>query len=98
MTTDIPPERNLQQLISAMISNVPGDDYIDKLHHLNNCKCCTRHQINKPCIFSRWIDTDESSTISNIPNCTCNCRHIARFICRRAPFRPPSPDSTTTNL
>jgi hypothetical protein len=37
------------------------------LTKLHYCDCCYRHQIDKPCIPK---------------NCTCDCRHTARMICR----------------
>lgn len=47
---------------------------------LNACKCCSRHNTNKPKKLEPWIET----TFNNIQitPCNCNCRHLARFICR----------------
>jgi len=47
---------------------------------LNACKCCDRHQINKPCTLSKYISSDEPLNQNTI--CICACRHTARFICR----------------
>lgn len=58
-------------------------DQSSVLKTLNACKCCQRHQINKPKNLSyvgdqywgeyNWYKTN---------NCKCNCRHLSRFICR----------------
>lgn len=53
------------------------NDIITFLYH---CDCCKRHSYNKPAIFSPWI---EKSCLNNPENdCDCDCRHLARFICR----------------
>lgn len=52
----------------------------DILISLNACKCCTKHQINKPNIIEPWVDTEFHGT-QDI-QCSCPCRHLARFICR----------------
>jgi len=44
------------------------------------CKCCKRHQINKPTSFKLWYDTEFNYTQET--NCNCACRHISRFLCR----------------
>lgn len=74
--------------IHFMIDNVPGNTFQDKLNHLANCNCCERHQLNKPILFVHWYDTSFSNNQLNNP-CTCNCRHIARFICRQTIVPPP---------
>jgi hypothetical protein len=52
------------------------------LTQLHYCDCCTRHQINKPCVPKRWVTT-RFPTISNLDdNCMCDCRFMARMICR----------------
>lgn len=52
----------------------------DVLTTLNACKCCVRHQINKPTKMESWVDTEYHDT-QETP-CSCPCRHLARFICR----------------
>ena len=52
----------------------------DVLTTLNSCKCCVRHQINKPKNMAPWIETGFNDTRNR--QCSCPCRHLARFICR----------------
>jgi hypothetical protein len=84
--------------IQQILDNVPGDSLPDKLNHLSNCNCCQRHQVNKPTIFHVWYETPYHND-SSIHTCMCNCRHVARFICRQAdgynspPIRSNTPNS-----
>ncbi len=48
---------------------------------LANCKCCDRHQIKKPLILEKYINS-EISERTHQPECDCKCRHLSRFICR----------------
>ena len=52
----------------------------DVIITLNACKCCKKHQINKPKNMVHWMET-EFNDRQNI-HCSCPCRHLARFICR----------------
>lgn len=67
------------------INNINGSTYQDKLNFLNMCNCCERHQIDKPFVFTYWNETPLKFTQHN--NCYCNCRHMARWICRL--YEPP---------
>lgn len=49
---------------------------------LNNCKCCERHQINKPKTLEKYTETKFKGDDKNKYDCYCACRHSARFICR----------------
>lgn len=49
---------------------------------LNSCKCCKRHQINKPYELVHWIENQTNLNTTQNKNCNCPCRHLARFICR----------------
>lgn len=51
------------------------------LRVLNLCKCCDRHQINRPNKLKKWIELDINNNQEN-HICECNCRHLARYICR----------------
>lgn len=73
---------NLNLTIRLLIADVPGDTYQDKLDYLSNCKCCKRHQINKPSVFTIWQET-EFHYNEKVYSCMCDCRHLARFICRQ---------------
>ena len=60
------------------------DQLNDLLIACKICDCCEKHQINKPLIFSPWVET--TPTIKNkVKECSCDCRHIARWICRQHP-------------
>lgn len=82
------------------INVLDGDSMEAKLAILNQCKCCDRHQINKPNTFAPWQDCESSQglglyewTGQNLL-CECDCRHMARWICR-ACTDDSSPTQTT---
>ncbi len=50
-----------------------------------SCRCCTRHQINKPTTWSEYFDYNNNLSIYEHTSCNCNCRHLARMICRKHP-------------
>lgn len=56
------------------------------LNILSQCDCCQRHQENKPVVLAKWIDLPISEVqtrqMGESEWCHCDCRHIARFICR----------------
>jgi hypothetical protein len=47
-----------------------------------SCKCCPKHQVNKPTHFDKYkyVETEFHGTQKT--NCFCSCRHNARMICR----------------
>ena len=61
---------------------IPGSNLREKLQHVANCNCCERHQINKPRVLAPWVDTPWNNSNNLIYHCNCDCRHLARFICR----------------
>jgi len=79
----MPTGRDLHSILQQMFDDVPGNSYQDKLNHLANCNCCERHQLNKPTVFAAWHETPSHNTHATY-TCVCNCRHLARFICRQA--------------
>ena len=68
---------------------IPGKTWKDKLEHCAACKCCERHQFKKPTSFVAWTETPLKDSVRT---CVCDCRHMARFICRQAPKRPQAED------
>ena len=52
-----------------------------KLNEKAACRCCERHQINKPTKFVPWVELPFHGT--QYTPCECSCRHDARIICRR---------------
>ena len=86
-------EREMDELLSngfnyakllAEIEALDGDSMEEKLAILNQCDCCDRHQQNRPRNFVPWYDRPMvyASTQDRVPSCECDCRHMARFICR----------------
>jgi hypothetical protein len=45
-----------------------------------SCNCCSKHQVNKPKLFDKYVETEFHGTQDT--NCPCPCRHHARMICR----------------
>lgn len=74
-------QENLGALIYNRINCVPGNTYQDKLNFLSTCNCCHRHCMNKPMVFTCWKET--TSEYDGPRDCNCDCRHVARFICRQ---------------
>ena len=58
------------------------EDAQTALNTLSQCNCCQRHQQNKPVVLAKWIELPISERKSDDEECHCDCRHIARFICR----------------
>tara|TARA_Y100001954_G_C15713583_1_gene554341 strand:- start:854 stop:1096 length:243 start_codon:yes stop_codon:yes gene_type:complete len=52
------------------------------LNILSQCDCCQRHQEKKPVVLAKWIELPISERTPDGEVCDCDCRHIARFICR----------------
>lgn len=63
-------------------AKIEGDTWEEKLETCLECKCCNRHNTNKPLCLAPWIDTPFHNTNINSSDCSCPCRHNARFICR----------------
>ena len=63
---------------------VQGQTPHGKLKTLNNCNCCDRHGTNKPNSFTPWIECESNLFMKydQTVQCECNCRHLARMICR----------------
>ena len=55
------------------------------------CSCCEAHKHNKPTTLKPWVELPMDHASPNITNknlngfrnCHCDCRHKARFICRK---------------
>ena len=46
-----------------------------------SCKCCKRHQLNRPKTFQPWYETEFHATQYIYP-CMCPCRSLSRWLCR----------------
>ena len=66
-----------------MFKYIDGETWQEKLDTLNMCDCCERHKKDKPSIISPWKDTPFTFTHLLEHDCDCDCRHIARFMCRQ---------------
>ena len=78
-------ETRPQRLLREAFLKIPGDSWQAKLDHCASCKCCTRHQTFRPSVLVKWSDSDADRAIKlqhRGPKCNCDCRHMARFICR----------------
>lgn len=51
---------------------------------LEKCTCCNRHMDRKPGIIdlTGGFVPEYSVSMTNLNECNCKCRHIARHICR----------------
>jgi len=50
------------------------------------CKCCDRHQVNKPeFLHADWVDAPHTAIQKNfhLGECQCDCRQTMRFMCRQ---------------
>ena len=61
----------------------------DSLRNLSMCKCCDRHQLNRPSIESydrghtdNYTRRSAQKNGGNCANCLCSCRYYAREVCR----------------
>lgn len=62
-----------------------------EIARLATCNCCFAHKNNKPSSLDSWIELQMDHAEPEITNkdengirkCLCNCRHKARFICRK---------------
>ena len=84
-------------LLIEAFQSVPGDTLPEKLRSCATCKCCARHQKDKPRRFVHWAEPPEKSALVSDSDkttmCSCNCRHLARFICRQVPEIPQVEDA-----
>ena len=74
-----------ETLLEESFKKIPGDNWYTKLKHCTSCKCCPRHQTLKPNRLVPWTETETENIIPPWvhTNCECDCRHMARHICRQ---------------
>jgi len=76
--------KRVDPLIRQAFVDSPGHTWEQKLTNCANCVCCVVHQIRKPLYLNPWIETTFRNKYEyNEKMCKCNCRHMARFICRQ---------------
>jgi len=78
----LPPDR--PDCLQQAFLETPGDSWQAKLDHCASCKCCTRHQTFRPRRLVPWTNdlAARDIPISQWTPCKCDCRHLARMICR----------------
>tara|TARA_B100000965_G_scaffold139764_1_gene116346 strand:+ start:228 stop:569 length:342 start_codon:yes stop_codon:yes gene_type:complete len=74
---------SIDEVMKRVLNSIPGENYKEKLEYLSKCNCCERHKKNKPVKFEKWIELPVNNTEEK--TCPCECRHVARFICRQHP-------------
>lgn len=65
--------------------NVHVDDHLHLFNCLKKCKCCDRHQTNRPYNLRVAIsgDDDVDATYNDVEHtCNCRCRHAMRQLSR----------------
>ena len=88
---------NIRFTLSEHLKCIPIDERINLRHDISQCQCCVRHygkqtnenikKIGKPIIKGEKPDFGEIYTLNPRfkrfgTTCTCNCRHVARFLHR----------------
>jgi len=79
--------------VMPVLKLLKGWTWSEKLDRCAACNCCERHQNNKPCEIRVYQDIESGLTrgrqerIDLLDWCPCNCRHMARWICRLAKER-----------
>lgn len=75
-----PPEMN--DALKEMYDSIKGDTIFEKFQTCSDCKCCKRHQINRPvCIYISYQDS-RLPTNKDEYECACSCRHSLRHLNR----------------
>ena len=83
---------NVETLFCEILKNNIYDPE-HTIHLLSTCKCCKRHQIHRPTKLEIYWESEffedwnpQEHTIDKIlekrKECSCMCRHNARWICR----------------
>ena len=71
------PNNTFEEYIRLNISNP-----MNAVRVLDTCKCCERHQKNRPHKLKKWKEFPGSPYNFNNYYCSCQCRQLSRFICR----------------
>ena len=82
----------LDLVLQQAFEKIPGDSWQAKLDSCAACKCCTRHQTFRPRRLVPWTEDMANRDIKihyTSPKCECDCRHMARFICRQVETKCP---------
>lgn len=82
----------LDIVLHQAFEKVPGESWQAKLDSCMACKCCTRHQTFRPRRLVPWTEDMANRDIKihyTGKKCECDCRHMARFICRQVDTKCP---------
>ena len=82
----------LDNVLHQAFEKVPGESWQAKLDSCMACKCCTRHQTFRPRRLVPWTEDVTNRDIKihyTGKKCECDCRHMARFICRQVDTKCP---------
>jgi hypothetical protein len=70
---------DVEKFKNMLLNNTPKQQLLD---YLNECKCCKRHQNNRPYSCSNKYEVKMNKVIITKEGlCECDCRHLARMIC-----------------
>ena len=71
------PEPIVHHVFQEAYDAIPGNTVFEKFQTCKSCKCCSRHQVNKPtCIYITFNTTIPENQDTH--ECMCPCRHFAR--------------------
>ena len=80
----IQKESSIPHALNYYMSRLNLEDHktvvVDILTELHYCHCCNKHQLNKPYLPKKWVT--KQVPVGQILECVCDCRHMARMICR----------------
>lgn len=78
--------------IQQVLDKIPGDSLQAKLDSCAACKCCVRHQTFRPKRLVPWTDDMSKGSKPHYrgKRCECDCRHLARWICREVGNNSPT--------
>lgn len=82
----------IEKRLFEEFDKIPGRTWQEKLDYCSVCKCCPRHQKDKPRVFVPWVETRFNGSFRDENACLCECRHNARWLCRQAPKLPQVED------
>ena len=76
--------KRTSNVIASAIDMILGETDQEKFNTLLKCKCCDRHQTNKPQKLEPWIECTSNGMMKDDTSvqCECDCRHLARILCR----------------
>ena len=72
--------------VDLLLKNFTSQQAQQDIITLSNCKCCLRHQTNKPTIIiDKYVYPYNNKTdhfYQKTDTCHCKCRQLSRFLCK----------------